>query len=175
MALHPASEAALADLRKKAGAKKKLVFVSGNFNVIHPGHLRLLKFAADCGDFLVVGGNNKAGGPAGGPGELRLEGVRGIGIVDCPFLLDDAPEQFIVALKPAIVVKGKEHEATHNPERKGVESYGGPLLFSSGELTSSALDLIRRELKGFILVAFTKPLDFSTRHGFALGDLKGVL
>ncbi|HXL84769.1 MAG TPA: PfkB family carbohydrate kinase [Casimicrobiaceae bacterium] len=175
MALHPASEAALADLRKKAGAKKKLVFVSGNFNVIHPGHLRLLKFAADCGDFLVVGVNNKAGGPTVVPGELRLEGVRAIGIVDYAFLLDDAPEQFIVALKPAIVVKGKEHEATHNPERKGVESYGGQLLFSSGEVTFSSLDLIQREFKGFNLVGITKPLDFPTRHGFALGDLKGVL
>ena len=27
------------------------MFVSGNFNIIHPGHLRLL---AQCGDYLVV-------------------------------------------------------------------------------------------------------------------------
>ena len=34
---------------------KRLVFVSGNFNIIHPGHLRLLSFARSCGDALVVG------------------------------------------------------------------------------------------------------------------------
>ena len=32
----------------------RVVFVSGNFNIIHPGHLRLLNFAAECGDFLIV-------------------------------------------------------------------------------------------------------------------------
>lgn len=26
---------------------QRISFVSGNFNVVHPGHLRLLKFAAD--------------------------------------------------------------------------------------------------------------------------------
>ena len=33
----------------------KTVFVSGNFNVIHPGHQRLLKFAKGLGDKLIVG------------------------------------------------------------------------------------------------------------------------
>ena len=31
------------------------VFVSGTFNVLHPGHLRLLKFAKDSGERLIVG------------------------------------------------------------------------------------------------------------------------
>ena len=35
--------------------KKKIVFVSGVFNVIHPGHLRLLRYAKECGDKLIVG------------------------------------------------------------------------------------------------------------------------
>ena len=34
---------------------KKKVFVSGHFNVLHPGHLRFLKFAKECGDYLIVG------------------------------------------------------------------------------------------------------------------------
>ena len=34
---------------------KKIVFVSGHFNVLHPGHLRFLKFAKECGDYLIVG------------------------------------------------------------------------------------------------------------------------
>ncbi len=32
----------------------RMVFVSGCFNVLHPGHLRLLRFAKECGDRLVV-------------------------------------------------------------------------------------------------------------------------
>ena len=34
--------------------KKKKVLVSGNFNVIHPGHIRLLRFAKERGDILIV-------------------------------------------------------------------------------------------------------------------------
>ena len=35
--------------------KLKKVFVYGNFNIIHPGHLRFLKFAKKLGDELIVG------------------------------------------------------------------------------------------------------------------------
>ena len=33
----------------------KTVFVSGNFNVLHPGHLRLFRFARELGGRLIVG------------------------------------------------------------------------------------------------------------------------
>ena len=36
-------------------AMTRTVFVSGNFNVLHPGHLRLLRFAGELGDRLIVG------------------------------------------------------------------------------------------------------------------------
>ena len=34
--------------------KKNTVLVSGNFNILHPGHLRLLRFAKECGNRLIV-------------------------------------------------------------------------------------------------------------------------
>ena len=49
------SKRTVAEIQKLAGVGKRIVFVSGNFNTVHPGHLRLLRFAAECGDFLVVG------------------------------------------------------------------------------------------------------------------------
>src|SRR5262245_65503620 len=39
------------------GLGKRISFVSGNFNVVHPGHLRLLRFAREIADLLVVGVN----------------------------------------------------------------------------------------------------------------------
>ena len=33
----------------------KKVFVSGHFNILHPGHLRLLRFAKEQGGKLIVG------------------------------------------------------------------------------------------------------------------------
>ena len=34
---------------------KNKIFVSGFFNTLHPGHIRLLKFAKSLGNELVVG------------------------------------------------------------------------------------------------------------------------
>ena len=169
------SEAALAQLKQAAGANRRIVFVSGNFNVVHPGHLRLLKFAADCGDYLVVGVNAHSGGETPVSEPLRLENVRGIGVVDFAFLLFDRAEDFIAALRPAVVVKGKEHESRPNPEKAAIESYGGQLLFSSGEVVFSSLDLLRSEFSELNLSTISKPLEFPRRHGFELAGLKGVL
>jgi rfaE bifunctional protein kinase chain/domain len=173
--VHPESQQALDALRELTRAGGRITFVSGNFNVVHPGHLRLLKFAADCGDVLAVGVN-----AADAPGAIvseaaRLEGVAAISIVDHAFLLRDAPEAFIAQLKPAVVVKGKEHEAEFNPEKAVVESYGGTLLFSSGEMAFSSVDLIRREFHARGLTGLTKPGAFPQRHGFTPQALKPIL
>ena len=137
-------ERALADIRAACPAGGRVIFVSGNFNIVHPGHLRLLNFAAECGDFLVVGIHADRFGIALLPEALRLEGVKSIGIIDYAFVLRIQPEAFIHRLKPDIVVKGKEHETADNPELPAVESYGGKLLFSSGDVRFSSLDLLRR-------------------------------
>lgn len=173
--MSPVSDAIVAELRQRAGLGKRLVFVSGNFNIVHPGHLRLLQFAADCGDFLVVGVTSDAQPAVTIPAAMRLEGVNAIGIVDHAFLLDERPEAFIARLRPAVVVKGKEYENRHNPERDAVAGYGGKLLFGSGEVRFSSLDLLQRELLETNFSAIRKPLDFPKRHGFVFENLVEVV
>ena len=151
---------------------KKIVFVSGNFNIVHPGHLRLLKFAADCGDFLLVGVYGKNQTKVDMPEDLRLEAVRSIGIVNHAFLLNESPDAFIKKFKPNVVVKGKEYEEKLNHEQSAVDTYGGKLLFSSGEVRFSSLDLLRKELRETNPSSVVKPLDFPQRHGFSLNDLR---
>jgi rfaE bifunctional protein kinase chain/domain len=167
----PSGASTAADIRARAGLGRRIAFVSGNFNVLHPGHLRLLQFAKDCGDFLVVGVTGDGAPAVTVPAAMRLEGVRAIGIVDHAFVLDERPEQFIVRLQPAVVVKGKEFENRRNPEREAVEAYGGTLLFGSGEVRFSSLDLLRRELRETNFSAIRKPLDFPQRHGFDFEEL----
>jgi rfaE bifunctional protein kinase chain/domain len=156
--------AVLADIRRKAGADSAIVFVSGNFNVLHPGHLRVLNFAADCGDFLVVGVTDDTSPGAIVEQDLRLQGVQSIGIVDYAFILTEPVEAFLGQLQPHIVVKGKEHEVQDNPEQAAVESYGGKLLFSSGEVRFSSLDLLQKELRGAPTSTIRKPAEFARRH-----------
>jgi rfaE bifunctional protein kinase chain/domain len=165
----------VAEIIKKAGSGKRIVFVSGNFNTIHPGHFRLLRFAVDCGDFLVVGVTDNHAEGALVPTELRLEGVRSISYVDYTFTMGSQPEEVIKLLKPSIVVKGREHEAQCNPEQNAVESYGGKLLFSSGEMRFSSLDLLKREMLEPNLSSIIRPMDFPERHGFTMENLRSIM
>lgn len=165
----------IADIDAKAGVGKRIVFVSGNFNIIHPGHLRLLNFAAECGDFLVVGVYRDDAPGVHLPQGLRVDGVAAISSVGHAFLLPMPAEDFVAVLKPALVVKGKEHEAHYNPEQSVVESYGGQLLFSSGDARFSSIDLLQRELRESSLSAVRKPADFPARHGFDMRRLGGLV
>lgn len=142
------------------------VFVSGHFNVLHPGHLRLLRFAKECGDRLVVAveSDRTAASAAYVPDFLRLEGVQSISWVDDAFIIDEPVAEVIKRLRPAIVVKGKEHELSNNSEFAVLDSYGGRLIFSSGETTFSSLDLIRKEYKILDSHSISLPLDYLSRH-----------
>ncbi len=162
-------------IRAQAGENSRIGFVSGNFNVVHPGHLRLLKFAADNCDFLVVGINPDANPGVAVPAEMRLEGMQSIAIVNHALILQEAPERFIARLKPEIVVKGKEHQSRLNPEKSAVEAYGGKLLFSSGEIRFSSLSLLDHEYRDTNYSTIRPALDYPERHGFTIGGLKSAL
>ncbi|MDX1730107.1 MULTISPECIES: PfkB family carbohydrate kinase [Aurantimonas] len=161
------------EIRAETAADKRIVFVSGNFNILHPGHLRLLKFAADMADVLVVGLR-----PDGTPGvtvrgEMRLESVRSLNIVDHALILTESTTTFIERLRPDFVVKGKEFEEEANPEADAVASYGGKLIFSSGEMRFASMDLLNRDT-ATDFSTITKPHAFADRHSFdisALGDI----
>jgi rfaE bifunctional protein kinase chain/domain len=134
-----------AAIRAAAPAGTRISFVSGNFNIVHPGHLRLLKLAADSSDVLVVGLTPDSAPGVSVPSAMRLDGVRALSIVDHALVLDGDVSDFILELRPDLVVKGKEFENANNPEAAVVESYGGNLIFSSGEMQFASMDLLRHE------------------------------
>ena len=52
----------------------KTIFVSGNFNILHPGHLRILRFAKELGSKLIVGVHSDLVGEGIHiPEQMRLE------------------------------------------------------------------------------------------------------
>ncbi len=164
-----------AAIRTKAGARSKISFVSGNFNVLHPGHLRLLKFAAEIGDFLVVGINRDSTAGVTVPGEERLANVLSLSIVNHAVLLDQDANSFIARLKPEIVVKGKEFESRANTEQEAVDSYGGQLQFCSGEMAFSSYSMLDDEYSRPLASTISKPTAYPMRHGFSPADLKSSL
>jgi rfaE bifunctional protein kinase chain/domain len=129
--------------------QKRKVFISGFFNILHPGHLRLFRFAKEQGEHLIVGvfSDRLAAADAHINQDLRLEAVRSNSWVDEVVLIEDSLEKVLTALRPDFVVKGKEHEDRVNPEKAVLESFGAKLIFSSGESVFSSIDLIRKEFE----------------------------
>jgi rfaE bifunctional protein kinase chain/domain len=151
---------------------KHIALVTGKFNIIHPGHLRLLQFARECGDILVVGVIESGLGGITVPMDMRSASVDAISMVDYTVHLQLPIDDFILKLKPNVIVKGKEYQEQYNPEQKLVESYGGKLLFSSGEVRFSSMELLEQEYRGSTTSTIVKPADFPARHAFTLDDLK---
>lgn len=166
---------AIAAIREAAAPDKRIAFLSGNFNVVHPGHLRILKFAADNSDILVVGVNPDTSPGVSIPVELRIEGLDAISLVTFAVALTVTPEDFIRALEPDVVVKGKEYENRFNSEQEVVNAYGGQLLFGSGEMRFASINLLQSEYFETNFSTIRHPKDFGARHGFTSRDLLEVL
>lgn len=148
----------------------KTIFISGIFNVIHPGHLRLLKSANEMGGKLIVGIlSDVIGGSAVHLREdMRLEAVKSISWVADAFIIREDIESIIERVKPDIVLKGNEHRYKSNPEKKPLEKYGGELIFTSGEEFFSSSDLLNKEselaTKDTRITNFYKAKSFIERH-----------
>ena len=155
---------------------KKTVLVTGNFNVLHPGHIRLLKFARTFSKTLLVGvfSDKLAGNAVDVPEDLRLESVASIKLVDKSFLISTSLSDCIKSLKPDVIVKGKEFEGQYNQESEIIESYGGELIFSSGEIGFSASSNSEYRLS---IPPATRELirSFSIRHQFSTSSLKHII
>ena len=101
----------ISSIREASKNKGNIVFIHGIFNIIHPGHLRLFRFAKEYSDFLVVAVSSDDNSPdAMLKDDIRLEAVSGLSIVDFSFILDEDVNDFLRFLKPEIIVKGKEFE-----------------------------------------------------------------
>ena len=155
--------------------KKVLVF--GSFNVLHLGHLRLLRFARELGGHLIVAvlSDRIAGAAAHVHERLRLEALQNITWVDQVFIADETVAAVVERLRPEIVVKGREHEHGANPELAVLEQYGGRLVFSSGETIFSSLDLIRKEFTEFDSRSISLPHEFLMRHQIKPSGLADLL
>ena len=98
---------------------KRVVFVSGSFDFLHPGHIRLLEQGRARGDILAVGVESdrnaySASVPAGdfvrqpiNPAAERAEIVAALAAVDYAFENDEkSPSDVIAWLDPDVVVEG---------------------------------------------------------------------
>ena len=126
----------LLDLR--AGWKrdgKTVVLTNGCYDLLHPGHIRLLEAARSLGDVLILALNSDLSvRRSKGPGRPIIpETARGVlaaslSAVDAVVLFDeDTPRELIAAVLPDVLVKGADW-SHFIAGREEVEAAGGRVL-----------------------------------------------
>lgn len=153
------------------------ILVTGRFNILHPGHIRLLKFAKELGGKLFVGVESdiKAGSHAYVHEKLRIESLKSNNWVDECFIYNQSIDEIIHKYDINIVVKGKEHENKFNEELEIIKNINGKLIFSSGESVFSSVDLITKEFSEIDSNTIKIPFDYLERHNFSLEKLHNIL
>ena len=95
----------------------------------------------------------------------RLAAVEALDMVnEVVPILEQELDGLIKKIQPLFVVKGREHETKENPEKEIVSSYGGRLIFGSGETQFSSRDLLARDLLEPPNVNFRDARNFLIKH-----------
>jgi D-beta-D-heptose 7-phosphate kinase/D-beta-D-heptose 1-phosphate adenosyltransferase len=118
---------------KRAG--KKVVFTNGCYDLLHPGHVRLLEQARSLGDVLILALNSddsvrRLKGPSRPlfSEQERAEVAGGLAAVDAITVFDeDTPRELIAAVLPDVLVKGADW-AHWIAGREEVEAAGGQVM-----------------------------------------------
>ncbi|MCD6098859.1 D-glycero-beta-D-manno-heptose 1-phosphate adenylyltransferase [bacterium] len=136
---------------------KKLVFTNGCFDILHTGHIRLLKWAKTTGDKLLVGLNSdsstrrlKGDGHPILPQDERAEILSSLACVDYVIIFDeDTPQNLINEIIPDILVKGGDYRPEEVVGRETVENAGGKLLIFPLVKNHSTTKIIQTVIERF--------------------------
>jgi D-glycero-beta-D-manno-heptose 1-phosphate adenylyltransferase len=148
------SRAELLEIRKQWKASGlKVVFTNGCYDLLHPGHIRLLEQARSLGDILVLGLNTDASvarmkGPTRPLTDQsdRAELAASLAAVDAvTFFDEDTPRELIADLLPEILVKGADW-SHFIAGREEVEAAGGQVLTIPLEPGLSTTNIVKELL-----------------------------
>jgi rfaE bifunctional protein nucleotidyltransferase chain/domain len=146
----PAELAALLAPARARGAK--LALTNGCFDLLHVGHVRLLREARGLADLLVVALNddasargNKGVGRPLVPLAERMELIAALDGVDYVTSFGEPTAAVLLeTLRPELHVKGTDWTADSVPERDVVRGYGGRVVIAGDPKTHSSSELLRR-------------------------------
>ena len=118
------------DIKSK---NKKIVMTNGCFDILHPGHIHLLKNAKKLGDILVVAINSdesvkilKGNSRPINDLKTRIKNLETLNVVDYVISFSaETPKKIIENISPDTLVKGGDYNINDIVGAEFVRSYGG--------------------------------------------------
>jgi D-beta-D-heptose 7-phosphate kinase/D-beta-D-heptose 1-phosphate adenosyltransferase len=148
------SDAASLDRRLAAWRKdgSRIGFTNGCFDLLHPGHVKLLREARAACDRLVVGLNSdasvarlKGDGRPLQPQHARADVLAALEAVDLVAIFDeDTPLRLIEAVVPNVLIKGADYTRDEVVGHEFVEAHGGKVVLVELAQGHSTTDIVRR-------------------------------
>ncbi len=134
-------------------AGKIVVFTNGCYDILHPGHIRLLEQARSLGDILILALNTDASvarlkGPTRPliPEAERAQMALALQAVDAvTFFDEDTPRELIAEVLPDILIKGADW-AHFIAGREEVEAAGGKVMALALEPGYSTTNIVEELL-----------------------------
>jgi rfaE bifunctional protein nucleotidyltransferase chain/domain len=131
---------------------RRVVFTNGCFDLLHPGHIKLLEAAREMGDALVVGINSDDSvrtlkGPSRPviPGQERAEVLANLECVNAVVVFNElTPQKTVASLLPDILVKGGDWPGNQIVGREEVEAAGGKVVLIDVVQGHSTTEILRR-------------------------------
>ena len=132
---------------------KRVVFTNGCYDILHPGHIRLLESARSLGEVLILALNTDASvqrlkGPSRPilSEQIRADIAMNLQAVDAvTFFDEDTPRELIAAVLPDFLVKGADW-SHFIAGREEVEASGGQVLALPLEPGYSTTNLVQQIL-----------------------------
>ncbi len=143
----------LRELLGPAPRERKVIMCHGTFDLVHPGHVRHLIYAKSKASVLVASLTSdsfieKANHRPFVPQDLRAMNLAALEVVDYVVIdLNAKPLENLRVIQPDFFAKGYEYsQGGIHPrtleEKEIVESYGGELLFTPGDIVYSSSAII---------------------------------
>jgi D-beta-D-heptose 7-phosphate kinase/D-beta-D-heptose 1-phosphate adenosyltransferase len=146
-------------VRWRAAQSGRVVFTNGVFDLLHPGHVDLLRQARERGQALIVGVNTdesvrRLKGPARPvcPAADRVLVLAALETVDAVVLFgEDTPLELVRLLRPDVIVKGGDYRPDTVVGAADVLAAGGEVVIVplvAGRSTSTLVERLRGEESG---------------------------
>ena len=143
----------LKDIIGERPRDQKVIMCHGVFDVVHPGHIRHLLYAKSKADIVVASLTADVHIMKGEyrphiPEDLRAVNLAAFEVIDYVLIDEnDTPIENIAFLQPDYFAKGYEYVSNGMPlktsqESEIVESYGGEIIFTPGDIVYSSSSLI---------------------------------
>ena len=131
---------------------ESIVFTNGCFDLLHPGHISLIRQCASQGDHLVIGLNtdNSVRRLKGASRPIQNEQSRALLLaalqgVDAVILFDeDTPLELIRKIRPDVLVKGSDYSLATVVGAEDVQAYGGKVYLANLVDGCSTTSLVQR-------------------------------